>query len=185
MRWLVAIAATLALAVAACAPAPRARPLPTKSIDEGAGTTAAVRKQLEGSWTLLSMNVTAADGRQTDVDATGSLHFDGFGVLEIVYRVSDTGTKALAGIGVKSPNPVISAKGNVVIDPTAHRITYTADDFEKKLFAADPELAARRANPFALERQRQYSFDADGTLTLWTSHDNGRNASVTKWKRGV
>ena len=36
--------------LAGCAGAPRIKPLPTKPVDEGAGTIEGVRKQLEGRW---------------------------------------------------------------------------------------------------------------------------------------
>ena len=40
--------------------------------------------------------------------------------------------------------------------------------------AFDPDACAQRANPFALERVRYYTFGADGTLTLATRYDNGQ-----------
>ena len=170
-------------AVTGCAAAPRARPLPTERVEEGANSTAAARKQFEGRWSLISFKVSGPDGRQTNVDATGDLSFDGFGVLQIQYKMSDAGLKALASIGVKSPNPVISTTGRVVIDTQQHRITYLADDFEEKALGFDPKLAAARANPFALERIRYYAFGNDGTLTLSTKYDDGKDANVSQWKR--
>jgi len=112
------------------APAPRARPLPTKAIEEGPGSTTAVRKQFEGRWSLVSMTVSAVDGRKADLDATGELTFDAFGVLQIEYRMSDAPQQQPEGLGVDKPNPRISTTGRVVIDTQQHRITYLADDFE-------------------------------------------------------
>ena len=72
--------------------------------------------------------------------------------------MSDVGSKALAGVGVKSPNPVVSTTGRVVFDTQQQRITLSsADDFEEKALGFDPKLAAARANPFALERIRYYA----------------------------
>lgn len=181
-RWLVLASATLLLG--GCASSPRQRPLPTKPIEEGSGTTTAARKQLEGRWALVSYTVTTADGRKADVDADGQLTFDGFGVLQMEYRLSDAGQKTLQGLGVGLNTPVISTGGNVVIDPQKHLITYTGKDYNQKLLSYDPELAKKRANPFALERTREYSFDADGTLTLRTRYENGKDAAVSRWKRG-
>ncbi len=59
------------------------------------------------------------------------------------------------------------------------------NDTTQKALGFDPDLAARRANPFALERARYYTFEEDGTLTLATRHDNGNDASVSRWKRGA
>jgi len=47
----------------------------------------------------------------------------------------------------------------------------------------DPTLAAQRANPFALERVRYYTLGTDGTLTLNTRYEDGREAAVSHWKR--
>jgi hypothetical protein len=182
-RFEVVLSLITVFAVAGCAAGPRARPLPTERVEEGPNSTTAVRKQFEGRWSLLSFKVTGPDGRQVDVDATGDLTFDGFGVLSIQYRMSDAGLKTLAGVGVKSPNPVISTTGRVVIDTQQNRITYLADDFEEKALGFDPKLAAARANPFALERIRHYTFGNDGTLTLSTRYDDGKDANVSHWKR--
>jgi hypothetical protein len=170
-------------ALSACAPAPRARPLPTEAIDQGANSTTAVRKQFEGKWSLVSLRMSAADGRQADLDATGDLTFDAFGVLQVEYRMSEEGQKRLAGIGVELPNPRVSTTGRVVIDTQQHRITYLGDDFEAKALGFDPVLAEKRANPFALERVRYYNLGQDGTLTLSTKYDNGQDAAVSQWKR--
>jgi len=172
-----------ALTMAACAAAPRARPLPTERVDSGANSTTAARKQFEGHWSLVSFKVNSADGRQANVDATGDLTFDAFGVLDVRYKMSDAGLKTLASVGVTSPNPTISTTGRVVIDTQQHRVTYIGDDFEERALGFDPKLAAQRANPFALERIRYYAFGDDGMLTLSTKYENGRDAAVSQWKR--
>jgi hypothetical protein len=182
-RFGIVLSLVTIVTAAACAAAPRARPLPTERVDEGPNSTTAVRKQFEGHWSLVSFKVSGPDGRQTNVDATGDLNFDGFGVLQIQYKMSDAGLKSLASVGVKSPNPVISTTGRVVIDTQQRRITYLADDFEEKALGFDPKLAAARANPFALERIRYYTFESDGTLTLSTRYDDGKDANVSQWKR--
>ena len=170
----------LAGLLAACAAAPRQRPLPTKPIDQGAATTSSERRALQGEWTLVSLDVATEDGRTRQVDAEGRLSFDEFANLRIDFRMSDAGLAALESIGVRSPNPVISTTGNAAIDPVQHRITYVAPDAGERAF--DPTLAANRANPFALERVRYYTLDG-GVLTLMTRHDNGVNASTSRWRR--
>jgi hypothetical protein len=167
--------------LAGCAGAPRARPLPTKPVDEGVGTIEGVRKQLEGRWTLISLTMHDATGKSAPIDADGQLVSDAFGNMEVVYKLTEAGQKTLGGLGIKSPNPVITTSGKVVIDTTAHRITYVGEDFQERKF--DPTLAAARANPFALERVRYYTLEPDGTLRLATRYDNGRDASVSRWKK--
>ena len=182
-RFQVIVTVLALAAVSACAASPRQRPLPTERIESGPNSTTAVRKQFEGNWTLVSFKVSAEDGRQVDVDATGNLSFDGFGVLGVRYQMSDAGLNSLASVGVTSPNPVISTTGRVVIDTQQHRITYIGDDFEERALGFDPKLAAARANPFALERIRYYDLRADGTLSLSTRYESGKDAAVSLWKR--
>lgn len=181
IRLALLVVGCVAVAASACASRPRQTPLPTTPVNEGADTMSAVRKQLEGQWTLVSLNVTADDGRQQAIDASGLLNSDAFGNLHIEYRMSEAGQKALAALGIKTPNPVISTSGRVVIDPQKKLITYVGEDVKTQGF--DPDLAARRANPFALERPRFYAFDADGTLTLTSRYDSGKDAAVGRWKK--
>jgi hypothetical protein len=178
--WLAKVCLTIVMA--ACAGAPRTRPLQTKPVDEGAGTIEGVRKQLEGRWTLLSLTMHDVGGRSAPIDADGQLVSDAFGNMEVEYRLSETGLKTLGGLGIKSPNPVITTSGKVVIDTTSHRITYVGEDDQQRAF--DPDLAAKKANPFALERVRYYTLEPDGTLRLSTRYDNGKDASVSHWEKG-
>ena len=172
------------LALPACASRGRTRPLSTSPIAEGPGTVEAARKVLEGRWILESLNVTAEDGRSGTVEATGTLTSDAFGNMNVEFRMSEAGRKNLEGLGIKTPNPVISTTGQVIIDVQQRRITYVGEGFDKRASGFDPDLAARRANPFALERPRYYALGTDGVLTLSTRHDNGKDAAVSRWKKG-
>ena len=173
----------LACLLAGCAASPRQRPVSAGDVGTGTGSLAEARKQLEGSWQLVSLRMAAADGRQTDVDATGSMSLDGFGNLHIEFRMSDAGQKALAGIGITSPNPVLTTTGRAAIDPQQQRVSYVGDDFVKS-GGMDAGVAARRANPMAVERVRYYKFEADGTLVLSTRYQDGKDASIARWKKG-
>jgi hypothetical protein len=175
------IVAGACLAVSACTAAPRQKPLPTSRITTGAETVETARRQLEGRWTLVSLDVVAADGRSENVQADGDLTLDEFGNLHIEYRLSDAGQAALEQLGIHYPNAKISTDGRAVIDAREHRITYMPPDAGSRPF--DAELAAKRANPFALERVRYYAVDEGGLLTLTTRHDNGQDAAKSRWKR--
>jgi len=164
-----------------CAASSRQRPLSTTPIPESGDTLQAARKALEGNWSLVSLDVTAPDGRNAAIEATGTLVSDAFGNLSIEYRMSPAGQKVLGSVGVTSPNPVITTTGRAVIDIDQKRITYVSDKSDAKPFDAD--LAARRANPFALEHPRYYALGTDGILTLTTRYDDGKDASVARWKR--
>jgi hypothetical protein len=170
------------LAGTGCKGGPMNKPIKTSPIEKGTDTIQGTRLQLEGHWTLLSLVITNAAGRRANVQATGTLDFDAYANLSIEYRVSESGLKALQGIGVTSPNPVISTKGRAEIDVTGKTIRYVSPDAADRAF--DPDLAAARANPFALERIRYYEFAPDGTLKLATRHDDGKEANVSRWKKG-
>src|SRR3954464_1074597 len=146
-----------------------------------ANTTATARKALEGKWTLLVLSVTAPDAKRATPQASGDLTLDEFGNLSIQYRISDAGRAALESIGVKSPNPVVSASGRVTIDPQRKTVTYMPPDANAR--ALDADLAALRANPLALEHTRFYSVASNGVLTLTTRHENGKEATRATWKR--
>jgi hypothetical protein len=169
------------LLVGGCAASSRQRPLSTTRIPESGDTLQGARKALEGNWSLVSLDVTSPDGRKASIDATGTLVSDAFGNLSIEYRMSPTGQKVLGTVGVTSPNPVITTTGRAVIDIDQKRITYVSEKADAKPFDAD--LAARRANPFALEHPRYYELGEDGMLTLTTRYDDGKDASVARWKR--
>lgn len=177
-------AACAALVVAGCARSPRQRPLETTPIATGEGTMEAERKRLEGRWTLVSLTVATESGQQAAVDAVGMLVFDGFGNLRIEYRMSEAGRRTLEGLGIAMPSPVLSIQGSVAIDPVAKQIVYAGADVQKRALGFDPDLAARRANPFTLERARYYRFDGENALTLTTRHENGSDAATAHWKKG-
>jgi hypothetical protein len=172
------------LLLGGCAASARQRPIGVAPVTQGPGTTAAVRTALDGRWVLIGLTVTSADGRSAAVDATGTLVADAFGNLNIEFRISEAGRKALEAVGVSSPGSVISTTGQAVIDAQQQRITYVGDDFDKRRSGFDTDPAARRANPFALERARYYVFGSDGVLTLSTRHDTGAAAATSRWKRG-
>jgi hypothetical protein len=181
-----AILGCAALLLTGCAAKPREKPLPTTRVAEGPETTAGARKQLEGRWVLESLDVTAADGRHGTIDANGTLTLDAYGGLQIEYRMTEGGQRTLKEMGISTPNPVISTSGPVVIDPQRKQITYIGNDFEKQALGFDPDLAARRANPFALERVRYYAVGENGTLlTLSTRYDNGHDAAVSRWRKAA
>jgi hypothetical protein len=169
------------MAAAACAHSERQRPVNTSPVASGAGTVEQARQTLQGKWTLISLNVVGPDGRKAAVDAAGTLESDAFGNLNIEYRMSDSGISSLKGIGITSPNPVISTTGMAVIDPAQRKITYVPPDAAARAF--DPKLAAARANPFALERPRYYDLTPEGVLTLTTRYDDGSDAVTSRWRK--
>jgi len=146
-----------------------------------ANSTQTARRQLEGKWTMLTMVVNSEQGKRATPQAAGDLSLDEFGNITVEYRISDAGRAALEAIGVKSPNPVISAQGRVAVDPQRKVVTYMPPDANARALSAD--LAALRANPLAIEHTRYYVIGSDGILTLTTRHPNGKEATRSTWKR--
>jgi hypothetical protein len=175
-RWRIAglwMTVGLALGAAGC----KTTPVATGS----ANTTVSARKQLEGKWTLVAMTVNSTDGKRVTPQAAGDLTMDEFSNLKIEYRLADSGRSALEGIGLRSPNPVISESGRVAIDPQRHTVSYMPPDANAR--ALDADTAALRANPLALEHLRYYTIGSNGILTLTTRYENGKEATRTTWKR--
>ena len=182
-RWPGTVAIGLSLAaIAACKGGTSSMPYRTSPVASGPNTIEAARKELEGTWTLVSLVVQNASGARATPEAAGVLTWDAYGNLIVEYRISDAGLKALEAIGVRPPTPVIRTEGRAVINPQKKEVQYVPPDAASRPF--DPKLAAARTDPFALERLRYYSLDADGVLTFSTRHDNGQDASVGRWKKG-
>jgi len=176
------VAAMVLMASAGCAASSRQRPVSVGEVGAGPESLAWVRQQLQGQWVLSSLTAYGEDGKKVTVDSAGSLTTDAYGSLRIVFKMTDEGQKALSTIGITSPNPVVTTEGRAAIEPVKKEITFVGVDY-KKQGGMDAGLAAKRANPFALERIRYYTFNPDGTLTLLTRYDNGKDAVVGIWKR--
>src|SRR5688572_4509953 len=89
------LAAALAVFTCGCMGGPvRGTPVST-----GPNSVEVARKTLQGTWQLLSLDVAADDGRRTPVPAKGELKLDDFGNLNIEYRITDEGVRALGVIG--------------------------------------------------------------------------------------
>jgi len=75
LRFGVGLSLVAVVTLAGCAAGPRGRPLPTERIEEGPNSTAAVRKQFEGRWSLVSFTVSGPDGDSSsdqDIDTAGT-----------------------------------------------------------------------------------------------------------------
>jgi len=117
--------------VAGCAATPSRRPLHTSAIASGEGTTESVRKQLEGTWSLVSFTVFDAAGTAKDVPAAGRLSYDSFGNLDLTGKF----------------------KGRAVVDPGASRIVLA--DVEGNV---DPSALPKN---MGIDKVRYYAFQAD------------------------
>src|SRR4051794_32826035 len=142
----VLLAGALAVAlVAGCESAPRSRAVKMGPVDTGLGSVEAVRRQLMGSWELVSLDIFSPSGEKTAAQASGRLTYDEFGNLSIKGTV--TGSTQI------DPS-ALNLSGRVAIDPDLHtlRITsVTAASTDAK--RVDPRLDAANV--------RYYAFDND------------------------
>jgi hypothetical protein len=167
---LAALAAILVAFVplASCKKAPRQKPMLVGEVNTGAGSLEATRKALEGTWTLVSLNVVDASGAQKPVKAKAQLTYDAYGALTIKGAVEDDPSKS----------PVLlEYSGRIVID-TQKKQFYPADLVEgrpvdeKRLAAVSPDKA------------RKYEITAD-TLTITYMDATGKPTAISSWKRAT
>lgn len=149
-----------------CAAAPRQKPLRTTAVDTGVASTSAVRKQLEGTWSLVSFTVFDATGTPKAVQATGRLTYDAYGNLELSGNLPDA---AAAGAGATA----LAMKGRAVVDAGGKRLVL-ADVSGNVASDALPTTMAP-------DKVRHYAFEGD-TLSLET-RDGARVLARTLWQK--
>jgi len=166
MMSVVAIAAAFGLAVlTGCESAPRARPVKMGPVDTGPSSVESVRRQLQGTWELVGLQIFTASGTVSP-EATGRLEYDEYGNLAM--RGSITGTAEV------DPS-VLNLTGRAVIDPDTKTLrlqaisAHTADD--KRV---DPKLDAQHV--------RYYEF-ADGQLKTTVKDATGKVTATATWKK--
>ena len=110
------VAVALTTFAAGCASAPLNKPIQGGPVDTGAGSLEAERRQLQGTWSLLSYELHNAAGVATRVDASAQLTYDDHGNLTVQGHAKDP--KA------RTPNAeaFLNYKGRAVIDPDKHEL---------------------------------------------------------------
>ena len=143
---LVSIAVVSGALLAGCAKAPRERPVKMGDVDTGAGSLESVRRQLQGTWELVSLAVVPpTGGAPVPLAARGTLVYDEFGNLSVDAHTNDPNAPQAAQTA-----GLLSFKGRAVID--------TAKS-ELKLMdvtgSVDPNTV------IATERRRRFAFEGD------------------------
>jgi hypothetical protein len=158
---------TLALpCVAACPAAPRARPVKMGPVDTGADSVEAVRRQLEGSWQLVSLDIYSADGHKHAAQATGTLTYDEYGNLALRATISS---------GEHIEESELNLTGRVTIDADHHLFHVggvTADTPDQR--RVDPKLDPAHV--------RYYEFTGD-LLETTTRTAGGVTTATITWRR--
>lgn len=164
----VALLAALAAISAACEAAPRQRPVRMGPVDTGAGSLEAARRELQGSWSLTSLEAVDASGARQQVKANGVLSFDTYGNLTITGRIDDPRLDAAIPLAFT---------GRIVIDP-AKGVFYPADVEPD----TDRPVDTTRLAPVGLDKVRRYSVTGD-TLVVTYLDASGKATAVATWRR--
>jgi hypothetical protein len=169
--WLLSkrVIATVAAVVVGmgCAGATREPPLTGGGVNTGPGSVEAVRRQLEGTWDLVSLAVTPAGGAApVVVAALGTLTYDRDGNLTIDARTSDSYAPEAAQSGA-----VLAFEGKAVIDAAKGELKLT--DLTGNL---DPNAV------LPPERRRRYAFEGD-LLRLSSFDAVGKITATSTWRR--
>lgn len=159
-------AVTSAALLSGCAAAPRQRPVKMGSVDTGSGSLEATRRQMEGRWTLSSLEVVDASGKRRPVSATGQLTYDAYSNLTISGVIQEPALQ---------DSLAIDFTGRVVLDP-AKKQYYPID------LTTERPVSASAIAPVSPDKIRQYDITGD-TLTVTYLDAAGKPTAVAVWKR--
>jgi hypothetical protein len=164
---LVPVAAMLVLS--ACAEKrTRRTPIPLGTVASGEGSLAAVRKQLEGIWHLVSAEVVSPSGQRTALKGNAVLTYDAYGNLSLKGAYDDPSATA-------EQKAVLNFTGRAVIDVQQQQLRLLdVKESEGDFAKLPPEMVARRV--------RAYAFEGD-QLTLTVKDSAGRVTAVNTWRR--
>jgi len=166
--WVLVPVAVLLVLPACSTKRARVRPVEGGPVASGPGTLEAVRKQLEGSWNLVSAEVVSATGQRTSIKASALLTYDAFGNLSLKGAYEDPSATAERAAA-------LNFTGRAVIDTQKQELRLLDLQQSEGEFAALPaEMAARRV--------RSYAFKGD-VLTLTIRDSKGTVTAVNTWRR--
>jgi hypothetical protein len=168
-RALCALVPVIAIIVfPACAKRARVRPIEGGPVAKGAGSLEDARKQLEGTWNLVSAEVISADGVRRAVKASAVMTYDGFGNFSIKGAFEDLAVAA-------EQTSALNFTGRAAIDvqkQELHLLDLQQSDAD---FAKLPaELTAARS--------RAYAFSPN-QVTMTVKNAKGQVTAVNTWRR--
>jgi hypothetical protein len=163
--WL--IAATLALPpVFGCTAAPRVRPVKMGDVDTGAESMEAVRRQLKGTWQLVSLETASPSGQMVPAQASGQLTFDDYGNLAMKGTIT----------GSSNVDPsALNLTGRVAIDP----VTKTFRVGGVSAASADDRRVDPKIDPANV---RYYAFEGE-LLKTTIKNASGATTATATWKK--
>lgn len=153
--------------LAACTASERQRPIGLGDVYTGAGSLESVRRQLQGTWELVSLESSPAPGAPlVAIKATGTLVYDEYGNLQIEAHTVDPAAPAAA-----REFALLTFKGRAAIDPV-----------KKELQMLDMTGNADPTEVLAPERRRRFDVDVD-TLKLSSLDEKGQPVATSTWRR--
>ena len=142
------------------------KPIPLGS-DPSSGSVEAARRQLTGTWDLVSLeSVPPSGGARVPVKASGMLVYDEYGNLTIDAHTTDPAAPVAAREAT-----LLTFKGRAVID---------VPNSELKLMALTGNVDPNEV--LAPERRRKYVFEGE-LLKLSAVDAAGTVTSIATWKR--
>jgi hypothetical protein len=170
-----AVLVTLVLAGAAagsgCESAPRQRPIELGAVDTGPGSLAYVRRQLEGSWDLVTLEVRDASGTMTPTKAQAVLTYDAYGNMRVRGKLNES----LPDSSARLASSAVDYSGQIVIDPRKSEFRMTEQQ------AAEP-LNKDLQSVLRLSRVRRYEISAD-TLKIHVMDEGNAIVATTTFRK--
>jgi hypothetical protein len=148
-----------------CQAAPRVRPVKMGPVDTGINSVESVRRQLEGTWDLVSL-VVYSGGQPQTAQAQGKLTYDKYGNMAITGTITT---------GPHLEPSELNLSGRVTIDPDKKTLVFggiTSDNADSR--RVDPKLDPSHV--------RYYEFEND-LLKTTTKDASGATTATITWKK--
>lgn len=146
----------------------RVRPIEGEAVATGAGSLEDTRKQLEGTWNLVSAEVVSADGIRRAVKASAVMTYDGFGNFSIKGAFDDPAIPA-------EQTAALNFTGRAVIDvqkKELHLLDVQQSDADFTKLPAEMTAARSRAYAFSLNQ-----------VTMTVKNAKGQVTAVNTWRK--
>ena len=173
MAILLVLGVALSATMWSCAPShtplqvkPRQRPLETSPVDTGPGSLEATRRALEGTWTLISLEVIDGQGARRLVKASGQLIYDAFGSMTVRGLIEEAGSQN---------SLMLDYEGRIVIDPV--RLEFYAADL-----VSDRPVNPSQIAPVSPDKVRRYELSGNSLVVTYLDASNTPTA-VSRWQR--
>ena len=146
----------------------RVRPIEGGPVATGTGSLEDTRKQLEGTWNLVSAEVVSAVGARRPVKASAVMTYDGFGNFSIKGAFEDPAVTA-------DQTALLNFAGRAVIDVQKKELRLL------DLQQSDADFAKLPAEMSAA-RSRAYEFSLN-QVTMTVKNAQGQVTAVNTWRK--